>query len=285
MPGKKICFCVACLLFFASCEKGKVKQNLFMAMAGIVDSTNYQFDIQQTEQTQNCLMATEVDELFDDFIFNYVSDTALQRQRTRFPLPYKVYDSLCLIREEEWKHNSLFLQQNMYMLLFDHESDMDVVGDTTLLNAQVEWFYLKDLYVKRYKFERYRGIWMLTHIELCHIEDGKHDDFHRFYARFMTDSVYQRRHVQNPLPFITLDPDDEFAILETTLDIDQWFVFRPTFPIDSVFVIDNGQRHDKVSTNKIVKINGIGNGFSNVLYFKNVKGEGWQLCKFEDTSI
>ena len=30
----------------------------------------------------------EADELFDDFIYAYASDSTLQQQRTKFPLPY-----------------------------------------------------------------------------------------------------------------------------------------------------------------------------------------------------
>ena len=35
---------------------------------------------------------------------------------------------------------------------------------------------------------------------------------------------------------------------------------------------------------EIVGLKGIGNGFSNILYFRRKAGE-WELYKFEDTSI
>lgn len=35
-------------------------------------------------------------------------------------------------------------------------------------------------------------------------------------TRFVTDSLYQSKHIADPLQFVTIDPDDEFAILETT---------------------------------------------------------------------
>ncbi len=70
----------------------------------------------------------EADELFDDFIFNYASDDALQRQRTVFPLPYYNRDTPSKIEEEFWKHDYLFTKQNYYTLLFDKEEDMDIGG-------------------------------------------------------------------------------------------------------------------------------------------------------------
>lgn len=283
MKTKLLTLCL--LTFLISCGNGKIKQNPFVAMAGVTDSTGQVHKVPKTSMQKDCLRPTEADELFDDFVFNYASDTTLQRQRTYFPLPYVVDGEQRVIKGVEWEHDSLFLRQNMYLLLFDRETDMDIVGDTALTKAKVEWFYLKNQYVKRYNFERNRGIWMLTHVDQYRMENEDRNGFRRFYARFVTDSLYQRTHVRNPLPFITLDPDDEFDILETTLDINQWFAFRPAFPMDSVAVIDYGQKHDGMSTNKIVKMNGIGNGFSNVLYFRQITRGEWQLCKFEDTSI
>ena len=39
-------------------------------------------------------------------------------------------------RQEEriWKHDYLFTKQNYYTLLFDRESDMDMVGDLSLIH-------------------------------------------------------------------------------------------------------------------------------------------------------
>ena len=67
---------------------------------------------------------------------------------------------------------------------------------------------------------------MLEAINLRHIEEGEGENFVDFYTRFVTDSLYQSEHIANPLQFVTIDPDDEFAILETTLDVNQWYAFR-----------------------------------------------------------
>ena len=49
---------------------------------------------------------------------------------------------------------------------------MDMVGDTTLTSVQVEWIFLKTRMVKRYYFERKRGMWMLEAINLREMEKG-----------------------------------------------------------------------------------------------------------------
>ena len=138
--------------------------------------------------------------------------------------------------------------------------------------------------VKKYYFERRKGMWKLEAINLRHIEEKENEDFVSFYARFATDSVYQSRHLSDPLQFITIDPDDEFSILETTLDVNQWYAFRPVLPVDKLSNINYGQQNEDNSNTKILKVNGIGNGYSNIFYFRRRGGE-WELYKYEDTSI
>ena len=108
--------------------------------------------------------------------------------------------------------------------------------------------------------------------------------FVEFFSHFAADSLFQSQRVQDPLAFVTSDPDDDFSILETSLDLNQWFAFKPALPADRLSNINYGQRNDDNSPTKILALKGIGNGFSNILYFKRKAGE-WQLYKFEDTSI
>ena len=95
-------------------------------------------------------------------------------------MPYYNRDTPSKIEEEFWKHDYLFTKQNYYTLLFDKEEDMDMVGDTTLTSVQVEWIFLKTRMVKRYYFERKRGMWMLEAINLREMEKGENEDFVEF---------------------------------------------------------------------------------------------------------
>lgn len=281
---KKILLGFLLLAFLISCGNKKAKMDPFATIAEMVDSAGYKADTLQEAEVKEEPKPMVADELFDDFIFNYASDDALQRQRTVFPLPYYDRDTPLKIEADFWKHDYLFTKENCYTLLFDKEEDMDMVGDTTLTSVQVEWIFLKTRMVKRYYFERKRGMWMLEAINLREMEKGENEDFVEFYTRFVRDSVYQSKHISHPLQFITIDPDDEFSILETTLDVDQWYAFRPVMPTDRLSNINYGQKNEDLSDTKILKVNGIGNGYSNIFYFRK-RGKGWELYKYEDTSI
>ncbi len=281
---KKVFSGLLLLLFIAACGNKQKTSDPFAALTQMVDSARQQPDSLQQPVEDESPKPIEADELFDDFIFNYASDDALQRQRTIFPLPYYKDDTPVKIEKKYWEHDYLFSQQSYYTLLFDREEDMDMVGDTALTSVQVEWVYLKTRMIKKYYFERIKGAWMLEAINLRKIEKGENEAFVDFYARFVTDSVYQSKHIHTPLKFITIDPDDEFSILETTLDLNQWYAFRPVLPTDRLSNINYGQKNEDQSTTKILKVNGIGNGYSTVFYFRKKRGE-WELYKYEDTSM
>lgn len=230
-------------------------------------------------------VSTRVDELFDDFIWNFASNERLQRRRVRFPLPVITQEGTNLLERNDWQHDHLFSEQSTYTLMFDKDSDFDFEGDTSLNSAEVEWIYLDSRMRQRYFFERDKGVWMLDSISLMPlsaIDDAS--GFLSFYSRFANDSIYQLDHLSNPIEFVTLDPDDEFSILETTLGITQWFAFKPELPVDRLTNINYGQANDGRSRRKILKVNGFQDGTSIILYFRKRGGE-WEMYKFEDTSI
>lgn len=118
--------------------------------------------------------------------------------------------------------------------------------------------------------------------KLAHGE-GNDEDFLTFYEHFASDSIFQRERLHHPLLFVTADPEDEFQILETTLDIGQWFAFRPPMMKEKLTNVRYGQTETLTSDTKVVEFKGFGNGFSNVMYFERRHGI-WKLMKFEDLS-
>ena len=260
---KKLIAGVMALALLASCGNKKTGIDPFASLTNEVDSALHRADTLHRPKAPEEPKPTEADESFDDFIYNFASDDELQRQRVKFPLSYYNGDEPSKIDKKYWKHDDLFTKQNYYTLLFDREEDMDLVGDTTLTSVQVEWIFIRTHKMKKYYFERIKGAWILEAIDLRPLEKG-----------------------DNELAFVTTDPDDDFSVLETTLDLNQWFAFKPELPTDRLSNINYGQKSIDDSNVKIVALKGIGNGLSNILYFKRKERSGdWELYKFEDVSI
>lgn len=283
---KKLIAGAAVLTILSSCGNKKANVDPFAAMTNEIDSVihNRTDSIKQDKASEEP-KPIEADGSFDDFIYNFASDEVLQRQRIIFPLPYFNADTQSKIEKKYWKHDALFTKQSFYTLLFDREEDMDLVGSAKLTAVQVEWIFMPKRMVKKYYFERLKGAWMLQSIKLRPIEKNENEDFVEFFDRFANDSLFQSQRICQPLQFVTTDPDDDFSILETTLDLNQWIAFKPTLPTEKLSNINYGQKNSSHSSIKILALKGIGNGFSNILYFqRNGSGE-WELYKFEDTSI
>jgi len=67
-------------------------------------------------------------------------------------------------------------------------------------------------------------------IVISDIKNDENENFIEFFHKFATDSIFQRSRTREPLTFVTTDPDDDFSILETTMEVNQWFAFAPRLP-------------------------------------------------------
>ena len=164
----------------------------------------------------------KTDGTFDDFIYAFASDDALQLKRIIFPLPYYDEDGVLRIEEEEWKHDSLFVNNNYYTLLFDTEEAMDCIDSLSSKSVQVELYLLNEHKVKTYYFVRINEVWFMEAISLKDIERGMRKNS-LIFSHFSNDSTFQSQRIVQPLQFVTIDPDDEFSILETELESGQYF--------------------------------------------------------------
>ncbi|WP_321519125.1 DUF4348 domain-containing protein [uncultured Bacteroides sp.] len=281
---RKIILGATTLLLLASCNGQKAKIDPFKSLTNLVDSANEATDSIESDSVQEVPKPIKADETFDDFIFSFASDIKLQQKRIHFPLTFINGKSVSKIEQEFWKKDNLFTKQSFYTMIFDKESDMDLMTTTHLKSAKFEWFYMTTNKIKAYNFKRENnGAWMLSSISISSINSNQNENFLEFFHKFASDSIFQRSRIHEPLTFVTTDPDDDFSILETTMEINQWFAFSPDLPTVRLSNINYGQSNSDESNTKIVAMKGLGNGFSNTLYFKRQKNQ-WEFYKFEDLS-
>lgn len=248
-------------------------------MAFIADTLEWE------EVEEEPVVPASADESFADFLYNFALDERLQLRRILFPLPYYTDNRKDSILKEDWKHDPLFSQQEFYTMLFDQLDDAELEKDTASTSVRIEWIDLKGRKLKRYYFERLYGWWKLEAIDDATMpkEETGQEDFYEFYERFANDSLFQAERVVDPLPFVAPDPDDDFNILETTIQKEQWFAFQPKLPREYLTNVNYGQRLNANSRTRVIELRGFGNGFSNTLYFRCRNGE-WKLTRFEDLS-
>ena len=218
-----------------------------------------------------------MDELFDDFVFNFAANKKLQMDRVVFPLTVRKGDKPETIDKKKWEMERFFMRQGYYTLFFDNDKQMQLMKDTSINQAIVEKILFKKNAVKDYVFNRIRGAWMLREVREMSISENMNASFLEFYQQFVTDKAYQMKSLNSTVTFVSPDPDDDFSMMEGIITPDTWEAFAPELPSKLLYNIIYGQP-EPVGSEKIFILRGIANGLEMELRFKKVNNR-WLLMK------
>ena len=259
------------LYMVAACANNTKKHwqidNLDKDTTAVADTT----DLQEVEIPRGA------DELFDDFIFNYASNSKLQKERTNFPLAVVRGGKTDSISRRQWRHDPLFVRQDSYTLIFDTPEQQELTRDTALNQATVEKILLDNDSVVEYNFVRLHGQWRLSDIKGESMLRNDNAAFLQFYRKFTTDSLFQVNSLNTQIGFSGPDPDDDFAQMEGFITPDMWTAFAPELPTGTIYNIVYGKINPH-SGNKILVMRGIANGLEIELTF-TLKNGNWKLTR------
>lgn len=223
-------------------------------------------------------MPVSADELFDDFLFNFAANKKLQYERVRFPLKVVEGDSETVIERKDWHQEHYFMKQEFYTLIFDDESQLELVKDTCVDSVVVEKIDLKAKEVEQHIFNRVNGQWVLTEIDRNSMFENPNKAFLSFYENFAADSLFQIQSMNDPVSAVLPDPDDEYEMIEGEFHPEQWPEFKPMdLPADHLYNIIYGQRYTQ-GKQKLLVFRGIANGLESTMTFRVVDGK-WKLVK------
>jgi hypothetical protein len=268
-------FAVALLMF--SCTGKKGGQGEEMPADSVADTAV----VTETDTLELLITETPMpraaDAMFDDFIFNFVANKKLQKERIIFPLRKTENGKTELTEKDQWKMERFFMKQGYYTLFFDNDKEMELMKDTAVSEATVEKIQLKKNRVMDYLFQRIKGAWMLKEIRVTTLEQNPNASFLAFYQRFVSDSVFQIKSLNETVQFAGPDPDDDFNMMEGVITPESWEAFAPTLPTKVLYNIVYGKPIAE-GNDKIFLLRGVANGLEMELRFKKVGGK-WLLMK------
>ena len=275
---KRILLVIAAgLLLMFSCTGGKTQSNEEPPTDSVADT----IDSVAMDTLELLLVETPtpkaMDELFDDFFFNFAANKKLQLSRIIFPLTVNKPDKKESIEKKSWSNERFFIRQGYYTLLFDNDEQMKLMKDTSINQAVVEKIQLKKNLVKDYVFNRIRGAWMLREINEMPIDKNVNASFLSFYKKFVSDKDFQLKSINKTVSFVGPDPDDDFNTMEGIVTPDTWEAFAPQLPEKTIYNVIYGQM-TPTDNEKIFIMRGIANGLEMELRFKKVGGR-WLLMK------
>ena len=267
----------ACVLLMFSCT-GKQAQRVEESVTDSVADTLDSVPLDTLEQLLSEIPTPKaMDELFDDFLFNFAANKKVQKARIIFPLPVHKGDKDEQIDKNKWEMERFFMRQGYYTLWFDNDAQMELAKDTSINQAIVEKIQLKKDLVKDYVFNRIRGAWMLREIRETKIAENINASFLAFYQKFSSDKAFQVKSLNSLVKFVGPDPDDDFNMMEGLITPDTWEAFAPELPKKTIYNIIYGEPKS-MDNEKIFILRGISNGQEVELRFKKV-GERWLLMK------
>jgi len=267
----------ACVLLMFSCT-GKQAQRVEESVTDSVADTLDSVPLDTLEQLLSEIPTPKaMDELFDDFLFNFAANKKVQKARIIFPLTVHKGDKDEQIDKNKWEMERFFMRQGYYTLWFDNDAQMELAKDTSINQAIVEKIQLKKDLVKDYVFNRIRGAWMLREIRETKIAENINASFLVFYQKFSSDKAFQVKSLNSLVKFVGPDPDDDFNMMEGLITPDTWEAFAPELPKKTIYNIIYGEPKS-MDNEKIFILRGISNGQEVELRFKKV-GERWLLMK------
>ena len=267
----------AVVLLMFSCTGNKAGRTDETVTDSVADTT----EVAETDTLE--LLITETprpraaDAMFDDFVFNFAANKRLQQERIIFPLRKTEAGETTQIEKGHWQMEHLFMRQGYYTLLFNGEKEMALMKDTAVSEAIVEKIQLKKNRVTNYLFQRIKGAWMLKGIQVTPITENTNADFLLFYQKFVSDSAFQVKSLNETVEFVGPDPDDDFNMMEGVITPDTWEAFAPTLPGKVLYNIVYGKPQTS-GNEKIFLMRGVANGLELELRFKKT-GNQWKLFK------
>ena len=275
---KRILLVIAAgLLLMFSCTGSKMQSNEEPQTDSVADT----IDSVVMDTLEQLLVETPtpkaMDELFDDFFFNFAANKKLQLSRIIFPLTVNKPDKKESIEKKSWSNERFFIRQGYYTLLFDNDEQMKLMKDTSINQAVVEKIQLKKNLIKDYVFNRIRGAWMLREINEMPIDKNVNASVLSFYKKFVSDKDFQLKSINKTVSFVGPDPDDDFNTMEGIITPDTWEAFAPQLPEKTIYNVIYGQM-TPTDNEKIFIMRGIANGLEMELRFKKVGGR-WLLMK------
>jgi len=126
------------------------------------------------------------------------------------------------------------------------------------------------------------GQWHLLNFEKEETSATPYASFAEFYAKFASDSIFQRESIHFPLHVIAEAQGDVDEGGESHLSPEEWFEFRKEMPMPEGVMTNINYGQPSISQNrKILLVEGMSNGLYVKYKFDRTNGQ-WHLYEIEN---
>ncbi len=224
--------------------------------------------------------SANVDFLFEDFLYTFLSDARFQAHRIAYPLPFANHGKHETIASGHWNYQPLYSKDDTYVIMFNQGIASLNSQDSTSTFVSIEWSDLKAQTCSAFVFEKRGKKWLLTSLAHDSLDNETDFGFYTFFRRFATDSLYRQQHICDPFTFKTYDTDS-YQTIDGLLNAEQWPDFAPEIPSQYIARFNYGRKSRRQSRTRTIVITGADAGMSCALHFRYHRGQ-WMLSGMED---
>ncbi len=219
--------------------------------------------LEQLDLFKEAVIPESADELFDDFLFSYISSQKFKDERTKM------------------RHETLSLTEDQSVIvIYERENDLELQKDTSLVHVLLEKIEWGEDQMELYDFNRIHGKWYLTGDSINSVFDTPNASFLEFLKSFITDADYQYESLRLPILFKCFSEDEE-EIITRHIEYDEWMELVNDLPDMKREVINIDYGQSLISTNrKSVLLKGLSNGLLITFHF-DFSGGRWYLFEIE----
>lgn len=221
-------------------------------------------------------MPKAADELFDDFIFNFMANRKLQFERIEFPLTVVENGKAHTQNKNQWAQER-FWHNDVYTLILDNMNQLKSAKDTSVNHVVIEKLFVDRNEAHQYEFNRIEGQWKMTSLKKDPFESNKNASFLKFYQKFATDTLAQAQYMAESVAYYGPDPEDESKNINGTLPSEIWESFANELPSGTIYNVIYGEAA-KNSTQKILVMREPASSLEAQLTF-TLSGGQWKLTK------
>ncbi|MCR4593158.1 MAG: DUF4348 domain-containing protein [Bacteroidaceae bacterium] len=268
---------------FFSCQNGRGSDSAKDADSTALESSVVADTLSEVEEEiEEADESDRLDTSFDDFMFAFTHSDRLMNKRIEWPLPY--IDAEGHHRNVTSLNNSAefrFLKGDFFTVFYGNKHQVErqkLEPEDSLV--VVERIDLLEEKLRDFEFQLISGKWKLTSMRDVVFHESDIYDFLTFYARFSSDTLYQQAHVEQPLKIMVLDPEEDDAYIEGTINSEQWRSFCPDVPGGVISNIRYGTQNYN-SKQMIMQKSGSANGFQELFFFTKEDNE-WHLTRYEN---
>lgn len=271
------------LVTLFSCYNGKDSESSADVDSTIVETSVVTDTLSEVdEEIEEADESDKLDTSFDDFMFAFTHSDRLQSKRIVWPLTYTDVDGETKnLKSLNCSSEFRFLKGDFFTVMYgDRKQVENQKSETDDSLVVVERIDLMEDKLRAYEFKLLEGKWKLTSMSDIVFHESDIYDFLTFYARFSSDTLYQQDHVEQPLKVMVLDPEEDDAYIEGTINAEQWRSFCPDVPQGVISNIRYGVQKYYLRQ-MILQKSGSSNGLQELFFFTKEDNE-WYLTRYEN---